>query len=107
MNITRFRLSSFFLSLISQTVLIMDEVDGMSGGDRGGMQELYSLIKATKVWKRIQLLERLFPDWKSQVPIICICNDRSSPKVKTLANYCIDLRFRRCISSFAKFCSQT
>ena len=29
------------------------------------------------------------------MPIICACNDRSSPKVRSLANYCFDLRFRR------------
>ncbi|ORX67090.1 DNA replication factor C, large subunit [Linderina pennispora] len=58
-------------------VIIMDEVDGMSGGDRGGNAELIQLIKRTKV------------------PIICICNDRSSPKVRTLANYCNDMKFRR------------
>lgn len=58
-------------------VLIMDEVDGMSAGDRGGMAELILLIKKTKI------------------PIICICNDRASPKVRSLANYCLDLRFRR------------
>jgi replication factor C subunit 1 len=58
-------------------VIIMDEVDGMSAGDRGGSQELLQIIK------------------KSRVPIICICNDRASPKIKTLANYCLDLKFRR------------
>ncbi|KAJ3054745.1 hypothetical protein HK097_000916, partial [Rhizophlyctis rosea] len=58
-------------------VLIMDEVDGMTAGDRGGSQELIQIIKKTKI------------------PIICICNDRQSPKIKSLANYCMDLRFRR------------
>ncbi|KAJ3037351.1 hypothetical protein HDV00_001776 [Rhizophlyctis rosea] len=58
-------------------VLIMDEVDGMSAGDRGGSNELIQIIKKTKI------------------PIICICNDRQSPKVKSLANYCLDLKFRR------------
>ena len=57
--------------------IIMDEVDGMGGGDRGGMAELILLIKKTKV------------------PIICICNDRMSTKVRSLANYCLDLRFSR------------
>lgn len=64
------------LSLARQ-VIIMDEVDGMSSGDRGGMAELIQLIK------------------KTRTPIICCCNDRSSPKVRNLANYCVDLRFRR------------
>ena len=26
---------------------------------------------------------------------MCICNDRQSPKIKSLANHCLDLRFRR------------
>ncbi|KAK0412766.1 hypothetical protein QR680_006398 [Steinernema hermaphroditum] len=59
-------------------VLIMDEVDGMSGNeDRAGISELIQLIKA------------------SRVPIICICNDRQSAKIRSLANHCFDLRFQR------------
>jgi replication factor C subunit 1 len=30
-------------------VIVMDEVDGMSAGDRGGMAQLIQLIKKTKV----------------------------------------------------------
>jgi replication factor C subunit 1 len=60
----------------SRHVLLMDEVDGMTGNeDRGGMQELIAFIKST------------------EVPIICICNDRNNQKMKTLANYTFDLRF--------------
>ena len=57
--------------------IIMDEVDGMGAGDRSGMAELIQMIK------------------KSKVPIICICNDRQSPKMKSLLPYCMDLRFKR------------
>lgn len=39
------------------------------------MQELINLIK------------------NSSIPIICMCNDRQHPKVRSLANYCYDLRF--------------
>lgn len=45
-------------------VVIMDEVDGMGGSDRGGIQELILLIK------------------KSRVPIIAICNDRQHQKIR-------------------------
>ncbi|KAM9450140.1 replication factor C subunit 1 [Clarias gariepinus] len=59
-------------------VLIMDEVDGMAGNeDRGGIQELIGLIK------------------NSKIPIICMCNDRNHMKIRSLANYCFDLRFQR------------
>ncbi|KAF0719478.1 Aste57867_1014 [Aphanomyces stellatus] len=62
---------------LKQRVIIMDEVDGMSSGDRGGMAELIAIIK------------------KSKTPIICICNDRQSPKVRSLANHAYDLKLRR------------
>lgn len=62
----------------SKRVLLMDEVDGMAGNeDRGGMQELIALIKST------------------HVPIICMCNDRNHPKIRSLVNYCYDLRFSK------------
>ncbi|KAF7991816.1 hypothetical protein HCN44_010617 [Aphidius gifuensis] len=59
-------------------VLLMDEVDGMAGNeDRGGLQELIALIKST------------------DIPIVCICNDRNNPKMRTLVNYTFDLRFTK------------
>lgn len=59
-------------------VLVMDEVDGMAGNeDRGGLQELIALIKTTNV------------------PVICICNDRNNPKMRTLSNYTFDLKFQK------------
>lgn len=57
--------------------IIMDEVDGMGAGDRSGISELIQMIK------------------KAKVPIICICNDRSSQKMRSLVQYCMDLRYRR------------
>ena len=62
--------------LQEKNLIIMDEVDGMSGNeDRGGVAAIIEIIKKTKI------------------PIICIANDRQSPKLKTLANYCYDLKF--------------
>ncbi|NXY87831.1 RFC1 factor, partial [Alcedo cyanopectus] len=65
-------------SVSSKHVLIMDEVDGMAGNeDRGGIQELIGLIRHTKI------------------PIICMCNDRNHPKIRSLAHHCLDLRVQR------------
>jgi replication factor C subunit 1 len=66
---------------VQKRCIIMDEVDGMGAGDRSGMAELIKMIKGSKV------------------PIICICNDRQSQKVKSLVPYCLDLRFRRPVKS--------
>ena len=57
---------------------MMDEVDGMAGNeDRGGVGELINLIK------------------NSKCPVICMCNDRNHPKIRSLAGYCFDLRFHK------------
>ena len=62
--------------LQNKNLIIMDEVDGMSGNeDRGGIAAIIDIIKKTKT------------------PIICIANDRQNQKLKTLANYCYDLKF--------------
>ncbi|XP_006873294.1 PREDICTED: replication factor C subunit 1 [Chrysochloris asiatica] len=76
-------IKGFYSSVASHSIstkhaLIMDEVDGMAGNeDRGGIQELIGLIKHTKI------------------PIICMCNDRNHPKIRSLVHYCFDLRFQR------------
>lgn len=49
-------------------VLIMDEIDGMGAGDRGGLAELSRIIK------------------ESRIPIICCANDASSPKMRGFAS---------------------
>jgi len=63
--------------LTKRAVLIMDEVDGMGAGDRGGGAALIKMIK------------------KTRNPIICICNDAHSQKVRNLAFSCYDLKFSR------------
>ncbi|KAI8976130.1 replication factor RFC1 C terminal domain-containing protein [Pilobolus umbonatus] len=60
-----------------KVVLIMDEVDGMSSGDRGGSAELAALIRKTKI------------------PVICICNDLQSAKVAPLLTVCFSAKFIR------------
>lgn len=55
----------------------MDEVDGMSSGDRGGVGALNALIR------------------KTRVPIIAICNDKSAVKMKPLAATCFQMIFKR------------
>jgi replication factor C subunit 1 len=51
-----------------KSVIIMDEVDGVGAGDRGGIGALIQVIKSSKT------------------PIICICNDRMSQKLTSLVN---------------------
>jgi replication factor C subunit 1 len=58
-----------------KSVIIMDEVDGVGAGDRGGIAALIQVVK------------------QSKTPIICICNDRMNKKLASLVNHCLDLKF--------------
>lgn len=58
-------------------VLIMDEVDGMSAGDRGGVGAVAGIVK------------------KTNIPIILICNERRLPKMKPFDHITFDVPFRR------------
>ena len=69
-------LSSIDNSTNTKNIIIMDEIDGMAGNeDKGGIKALIDIVKKTKI------------------PIIFICNDIYSPKLKSLINYCYDIRF--------------
>lgn len=65
-----------------RNLIIVDEIDGMSSSDKGGIQELIKLISVSKC------------------PIICICNDRQSNQARTLAKYCsLDIKFEQISST--------
>ncbi|VDC01871.1 unnamed protein product [Peniophora sp. CBMAI 1063] len=65
------------IAITNKSCLIMDEVDGMSAGDRGGVGALAALIRKTKI------------------PIICIANDAGTPKMKPLVNATFKMTFKR------------
>ncbi|KAF6743059.1 purine nucleotide binding protein [Ephemerocybe angulata] len=69
--------NSMGVPITDRTCLIMDEVDGMSSGDRGGVGALNALIK------------------KSKVPIICIANDRNAQKLNPLKGTTFNLPFQK------------
>ncbi|KAF9071137.1 replication factor RFC1 C terminal domain-containing protein [Rhodocollybia butyracea] len=76
MNIKQHSTTNSMGSMITdRSCLIMDEVDGMSAGDRGGVGALNALIK------------------KSKIPIICIANDRQAQKLKPLMSTTFSLSF--------------
>ena len=61
-----------------KNVIIMDEMDGMSGNeDKGGISALISIIKSTKM------------------PIILICNDRYNSKLNSLSKHCYELKYSK------------
>ena len=66
---------------VKKIAIIMDEIDGMNNGDKGGINSLIKLIRPKKTKK--QKLEEI-----TLTPIICIGNYHMDKKIKELMKVC-------------------
>jgi len=66
---------------VKKIVIVMDEIDGMNSGDKGGLTALIKLIRQKKTKK--QKLENMTLN-----PIICIGNYNVDKKIKELIKVC-------------------
>ena len=79
--------------------IIMDEVDGMLTGDRGGIDELLSFIQPNKTRKTrkkpVKNKKRKTNVWGP--PIICICNTGNikSNTISDLRKHCVEIAFTK------------
>uniref|UniRef100_A0A6C0B2E5 AAA+ ATPase domain-containing protein n=1 Tax=viral metagenome TaxID=1070528 RepID=A0A6C0B2E5_9ZZZZ len=72
---------SMFHKKIKKIAIVMDEIDGMNNGDKGGINTLIKLIRPKKTKK--QKLEEVTVN-----PIICIGNYHVDKKMKELMKVC-------------------
>jgi len=80
-NMSDKNIMSLFNKKIKKIAIIMDEIDGMNNGDKGGINTLIKLIRPKKTKK--QKLEEVTIN-----PIICIGNYRVDKKIKELMRVC-------------------
>jgi DNA polymerase III delta prime subunit len=80
-NMSDKNIMSLFNKKIKKIAIIMDEIDGMNNGDKGGINSLIKLIRPKKTKK--QKLEEI-----SMNPIICIGNYHVDKKIKELMKVC-------------------
>ena len=80
-NMSDKNIMSLFNKKIKKIAIIMDEIDGMNNGDKGGINTLIKLIRPKKTKK--QKLEEI-----TMNPIICIGNYRVDKKIKELMKVC-------------------
>jgi hypothetical protein len=80
-NMSDKNIMSLFNKKIKKIAIIMDEIDGMNNGDKGGINTLIKLIRPKKTKK--QKLEEV-----TMNPIICIGNYRVDKKIKELMKVC-------------------
>jgi len=80
-NMSDKNIMSMFHKKIKKIAIIMDEIDGMNNGDKGGINSLIKLIRPKKTKK--QKLEEI-----TMNPIICIGNYHIDKKIKELMKVC-------------------
>ena len=80
-NMSDTNIMSLFNKTPQKIVIIMDEIDGMNNGDKGGINALIKVIRPKKTKK--QRLEDI-----SLNPIICIGNYHVDKKIKELIKVC-------------------
>ena len=80
-NISDKSVLSLFKKKRQSIAIIMDEIDGMNNGDKGGITALIKLIRPKKTKK--QKLENI-----TNVPIICISNYHIDKKIKEMIKIC-------------------
>jgi hypothetical protein len=80
-NVSNRNVLDMFTKKVRKIVIVMDEIDGMNNGDKGGITALIKLIRQKKTKK--QRLEN-----KCTSPIICIGNFYIDKKIKELMKVC-------------------
>jgi hypothetical protein len=80
-NMSDKNIMSIFNKKIKKIAIIMDEIDGMNNGDKGGINTLIKLIRPKKTKK--QKIEEI-----TMIPIICIGNYKVDKKIKELMKVC-------------------
>jgi dephospho-CoA kinase len=80
-NMSDKNIMSMFHKKIKKIAIVMDEIDGMNNGDKGGINTLIKLIRPKKTKKQKQ-------EEMTMVPIICISNYHMDKKIKELMKVC-------------------
>lgn len=80
-NMSDTNVISMFQKKKKKIAIVMDEIDGMNNGDKGGINSLIKLIRPKKTKK--QKIEEI-----TYNPIICISNYHMDKKIKELMKVC-------------------
>ena len=78
---------SLFNKKQKKIVILMDEIDSMNNGDKGGINSLITLIRPKKTSKQKK-------EFIANIPIIIISNNKIDKKIKELKKYCICINLK-------------
>lgn len=87
-NMADTNVMSMFHKKIKRIAIVMDDVDGMNNGDKGGINNLIKLIRPKKTKKQKK-------EEYTVNPIICIGNAHVDKKIKELKNVCVCVKVNK------------
>ncbi len=92
-NITKDNMSdtnvlSLFQKKKRKMAIIMDEIDGMNNGDKGGINALIKLIRPKKTKKQKK-------ENSTMIPIICIGSYKTDKKIKEIIKICNTIELKK------------
>ena len=86
-NMSDTNILSIFSKKKKKLAIIMDEIDGMNSGDKGGINSLIKLIRPKKTKK--QKKEDI-----TMLPIVCIGNYHIDKKIKEMMKVCVPVEIK-------------
>ena len=78
---------SMFNKKIKKIAIVMDEIDGMNNGDKGGINSLIKLIRPKKTNKQKK-------EDTTMIPIICIGNYHMDKKIREMMKICTTIELK-------------
>jgi SpoVK/Ycf46/Vps4 family AAA+-type ATPase len=81
-------ISMFHQRKQTSIAILMDEIDGMAGGDKGGLGALVKLVRPKKTGRQKR-------EMGVKCPVVCIGSDVMDKKVRELSRACITIELRR------------
>ena len=87
-NMSDINVLSLFKKKKKPIAIVMDEIDGMNNGDKGGINSLIKLIRPKKTNK--QKKEQM-----TMLPIICIGNYHIDKKIKEIIKICTPIEIKK------------
>jgi SpoVK/Ycf46/Vps4 family AAA+-type ATPase len=86
-NLSSVNIMSMLEKKNKKIVLVMDEIDGMNNGDRGGISSLIKLIRPKKTKKQSV-------EMSCNIPVICISNCHLDKKINELKKVCESIELK-------------
>ena len=87
-NMSDINILSLFTKKKKKIAILMDEIDGMNGGDKGGINSLIRLIRPKKTKKQKK-------ENSTMIPIICIGNYHVDKKIKEMMKVCHTIELQK------------